>query len=655
MILGTYEGWGSTLITGKFNQKQHEEILIAICKQRWFHFRKTEGFVFDRDSGLLWNTEVGHPYQQENNGTYKREDAQKILRQLSIDRIEDWTFPTEEEYSLLVNELGMSDFPYYHLLQFPPLFQTEIGLPLPQLESGSLLVCSHGFLTQNYRDAVQRQFPEYTAQFTLELFLSQRLFPVFQEEKINFLYRQALDDYKLTKKRSKTPYNHDTRLIFLFNAKEISQHFEEENVDQSFLQYAYAVQKASHFFMEKLSQYEEVNEEYLDEFQRIRQKLSRKYQYSNHLSPEENQELATQGEFFQKHFAFGTDGIRKQFLNILAQGQSIEQSVDEINQTDQSLLLLAKLEKEERVSFVLLLENMSNILCKSILHMEFFQEHQDFVTTSLSAWEEFQEDYKDLKRRQFPQLTKLCKEMKIPAPICQSWLHQWGTLRFSLETLLTPLLEFALKGNLLEKDEEGITPVEDLVEILSNYKSAVDHYFLEKRVPLERKYMQQNNPFQSNTPNTFSAFFTSQIELYELSCDFLEDFTDILFLIPLIPVRQFLLLWVKPIFSIQVEGVLQYLSTQDTSREHQSLVRDFSWFKQENLLPYVYHRKEILSALESRGADFSLLLQRLENKYNEQMVTLPSPPPPTEKTEARLDELVDVLLHRKEETPSEDV
>lgn len=610
-----------TLLTGNFQAQHQEALLDAISSQRWFYFKKRLGIIFDRTTGLVWNTDYGLPYQNEGRGTYKREVASKIREQLLLAGVKHWEFPTEEAYSKLVSELGVTDFPYADSLEFPPLFLIDPHSNKPQLDSGSLLLCSKHFFTQNYSDQIHLKFPEYSSQFTLELFLSHKLQPLFDNQEINGLYTKVLDNYKQGHKTSASQQTRVPRLIFTFDPKDLLTLYPSEVIDRSFLQYGKAVQSVTELFLHKLSQYEEVNQAHLIRFEHISLKLAKSYQDSPDLSQEENQQLASYHSFFQKQFTLSTQVIREQFLSIKAQGEGLEHRAEEASQTDRSITLLAEIEQEQRVSFSLLVENMANILCTSLGKMEFFQEHEQFVNTILNTWEQVQDNYKELKSQHFQAFIRQSIHSDIKSKIYTTWLVTWGKLRFFLDSLFTPLIEFSIKGHLLEpvelssQEENSAEQVntaryclaEEILRLFDGLKETINEFYLKKQVAIYEKNVKLS-------PTTAEATTTLQScwELYQLFSQFQENFAPLLFSIDSSDTRLFLISWSRPLLNLQVETLIHIFS-QDSDALH-PYMKELSQLKQQNFAPFVYSDRTYLQTLKQRETDFHLLTTRLKKE-----------------------------------------
>ncbi|MFI3254497.1 MAG: hypothetical protein R3Y63_09210 [Eubacteriales bacterium] len=621
----------------KFSSTSTDRILEEIDVQRWFFFKNKPNIMFDKTTGLLWNNPQGtssfYKHDKSGNGRYTYDEYTALIDVLSLDGFTSWEMPSMAQmrdfvssFTPLVKLKDIDKFGFY------PLVDTGRQIYLKSEttcdfnsssggQSGHLIICSPKFATNEYISQVTGNTPNYSEkerlQFTLDLFVEHDLMPIFDDPEVTALYNEIyfrkpelvarLTELQEAIAPLEAEFLASQQVVLLsstFDYKHILNNYPIEEIDHSVIQYAKAVQEVANDFMDKLAYYEEENREIMEEFTLISLKLSKKYEDSSKLMEQENELLEKRQYFFQKHFELGMDKVKTQLLNMKAQGSDLEQRIANINEEDKSISLLAQLEKEERAGFEFIVENMANIVRSALIKIEFFQDEKNFVGASVNAWEQWEDDYKIFKSTRFDELTSTCTEDEIEPEIFQKWLVDWQKTRYATEQLLVPLVEFALKGHLLSRNEGEVTTAEKIFTLLQEHKQNIDKFYLEEQKGIYQKFV-----FQAG--GDVQTKFEAESELYKILSAFQEKFTGILFALDSAEERMFLLNWAKQILNIQVEEILSFVADNDLSAISEEVLKEFSRLKQQNFTAFLSDSKAYSTALKEREKEFNSLVFKM--------------------------------------------
>ncbi len=116
-----------------------------------------------------------------------------------------------------------------------------------------------------------------------------------------------------------------------------------------------------------------------------------------------------------------------------------------------------------------------------------------------------------------------------------AWHSDWQSKRFLIEQRFLPLVEFAIKGNLLDS-------LDGVLKILQEYKVAVDKFYLQ-----ERKNIYQKFAFQAG--GELQEKFETESKLFKPTEKFQRSLQEIIFAREKSEERIFLLRWAEPLLN----------------------------------------------------------------------------------------------------------
>lgn len=256
--------------------------------------------------------------------------------------------------------------------------------------------------------------------------------------------------------------------------------YDVEAVDRSPVKFADAVQSVADILLKNLNRFENANADIIGKFFQLSLKLKTKNVDSPNLTEGENLLLYNRQQRLAQQIELGINDAREQLLSLKSQAEDISARLDRINHLPNSLSELATLEREPRPSFAFLVENAVRIINNSQRRVDFFIANQQFVENIIDRWADWNEDYEAFKTVKRKDFIARCSAAQIEQEIWQEWYADWQSKRFAIEQRFLPLVEFALKGNLLSTDGTE-SAAEQTLSILETYKYDVDDFFILKR------------------------------------------------------------------------------------------------------------------------------------------------------------------------------
>ena len=359
--------------------------------------------------------------------------------------------------------------------------------------------------------------------------------------------------------------------------------------------------------MDKLNYYESVKSETICNYNAISLLLAKDYEYNPNLTEEENFILKDRQDFLKKNLELGMNNVNAKLLSIKNQAINLENRIDEIDMTDNSIEELAKIEKEERASFEFIAENTAKILKNALLKIERFEKDKDFITNIIKYWNEWTEDYKNFKVTKKETLKNICEDDGIDEEERIKWFNDWNNRRFYIEKRFLPLLERGIKGEIISNEIEGKKQeniIEQVIKLLKQYKYDIDNFYLE-----ERKSIYQKFAFQAG--GDLQEKFEVESELYKITSRFQKELQTIIFKLNKVEDRIFLLNWASDIIDLQIDEILYFIKDKELNKISEEIINKFANLKRKNLDTYISDAQSYSEELARREKEYNSLIFKM--------------------------------------------
>lgn len=609
-----------------------DRILEAIKNQRWYFFKNKTKVLMDRDTGLLWANlryfQHGKNKESKNDEDDEISVSEKntVLNELIIDGYSNWVTPT---YKVIVDIIN-GRFPFFNadsngidncrywfcIRENKEAWVDSIDTAKTDFDNTAHnLPCTDALIIgSDYENNVSPNNPNYTEKerlmFTLDLFIQNDLWPIFDDEAITELFKKIYyEKPKLIKQLTElqTQIESLQTVVLLsseFDYTALLAKYDIKAIDSSVIKYYQAIQKWTNELLEKLDYYETEKEDVIRDFNIIGLKLGKKYENSDLLSPEENALLGDRQRYFASRFSLGMNSVKSKILAVKHQADELEYRIDEIDNGDDAIHQLALLEKEERASFSFIAENTAKIIRNALRKIEYFEANHQYVVWAIEAWEQWSEKYKVFRTTYREELKSSCEEDGIEEEIWQKWYEDWQTLRFRIEQKFQPIVEHELRERVAMIKEDEISVAQQIIAELEVYRNAVDTFYRE-----ERKGIYQNFAFQSN--GDIQDKFEAESKLYNLTAAFQKALQNIVFNCAKAEDRIFILNWANDLLDIQVDDVLAIISDNDLDKISETILTEFSELKRKNYEIYLADAKSYGEEQARRDKQFNSLLFKM--------------------------------------------
>ena len=619
-----------------------DRILEAIKNQRWYFFKNKTKLMFDKQTSLLfpnlayYNIGAGGIWST-CTGPYNSDSDLKFLNDLEINGIKNWELPTSIDIKQILNDRY---FPFYYNFQNDRCIRTNYSYYIfsVRVSDGGVNRCyaidrdsSNKFAFGNwgcgvfpkstvfidnldYRAKVSPNNPNYTEkerlQFTLDLFVQNDLWPIFDDEEITELYKKIYYEKpslleQLQEIQTQIESLQNVVLISsTFDYTALLAKYDMTAIDNSVIKYYQAVQQWTEELMEKLDYYEKEKETVIHDFNIISLKLGKKYENSDTLTEEENSLLRNRQRDFAVRFSLGMNSIKSKILAVKHQADDLEYRIDEIDSGDDAIHQLALLEKEERASFAFVAENTAKIIRNALKKIEFFEANHEYVVWAINTWETWTEKYKVFKTTYRNEMKGLCEDDGIEEEIWQKWYDDWQSLRFRIEQKVQPVIERELRGRIAMLHEDEISVAQHIIAELEVYRNDVDKFYRE-----ERKGIYQNFVFQSG--GDIQDKLETENKLYKLTANFQSALQSIIFNCTKAEDRIFILNWANDLLDIQIDDILALISDNDLDSISDTILSEFSRLKQKNYEIYLADAKSYAEEQARRDKQFNSLLFKM--------------------------------------------
>ena len=382
-----------------------------------------------------------------------------------------------------------------------------------------------------------------------------------------------------------------------FDYKPILAKYDVKAVNKSPIKYFEAVLSLTDELLNVLQDYEAAQADTIAEFLKISLKLSAKYTDNPNLTPEENSLLAERQKFLSQRLELGIDAPKRRILSVKAEAERFFDKLDKISDGDNFICELAALQAEPRADFDLLTESLSRIITDAQSKADFFAEHKNLVVTVVNAQSAWNDSYKSFKTSLREELSAICHEDGIEDEIFAAWYDDWQKKRFAIEQRFLPLVEFALKGNLLDS-------LDDVLKILVDYRDEVTKLYLN-----ERKNIYQKFAFQDG--GDLQEKFETEQELYKLSEKFQFDLQKIIFSRDKTEERIFLLRRAEPLLNISIDEISEFIRDKELDAISEEVLTQFAELRRQNFATYISDSKAYSEAVQKREKEFNALIFRM--------------------------------------------
>ena len=606
-----------------------DRILEAIKTQRWYFFKNKPKVLMDRETGLLWADLDNFDYKKGENTFYNYEEVKGILKKLTLGGYDEWSIPTNYELWNLVKD---KSFPYlagdnysikYKDWWYASSWYNSKDLYYEGAENGlnshndsGFLPCNRVLSYEGYKDKFLNKniYSENERfQFTLDLFIDNELEPIFNDDKITELYRNIfIEKPKLMKSLNEiqsqiNSLQEKVLLSSTFDYNTLLIKYDIKSINSSVIKYYEAVKQWIDELMDKLNYYESVKSETICNYNAISLLLAKDYEYNPNLTEEENFILKDRQDFLKKNLELGMNNVNAKLLSIKNQAINLENRIDEIDMTDNSIEELAKIEKEERASFEFIAENTAKILKNALLKIERFEKDKDFITNIIKYWNEWTEDYKNFKVTKKETLKNICEDDGIDEEERIKWFNDWNNRRFYIEKRFLPLLERGIKGEIISNEIEGKKQeniIEQVIKLLKQYKYDIDNFYLE-----ERKSIYQKFAFQAG--GDLQEKFEVESELYKITSRFQKELQTIIFKLNKVEDRIFLLNWASDIIDLQIDEILYFIKDKELNKISEEIINKFANLKRKNLDTYISDAQSYSEELARREKEYNSLIFKM--------------------------------------------
>ncbi|MBQ7704268.1 MAG: DUF1566 domain-containing protein [Selenomonadaceae bacterium] len=501
-------------------------ILVAIQNQRWYFFENNDKIIFDRFSGLIWiNLNQIFPYKNYRaNNSYKEvHDLVKNTNEKNwggynnwrvpekneiMDMIDDKTFPLHTGSNWRINNLNCwcIEYPNYGF-SYRDLDFEDHNNPTDYV---NVILCSDALKpAENFSSKPQA---------ILNIFKINKLIPKFDIPEANIIYKKLFAD------EPQQPAKVETSKINLpakFDYKPLLAKYDTAAINQSPVKFYKAVISVADEILNDVQKILAAHSKTFEEFSQLSLKINAPYSYGLWLEYKEKSLLENRRRTLAKLFEFGFDEVIENILALKDEAGKLSAECKNFMYAENILAELARIESKPHVSFEFLMESIAESVTVAQDKINFFNENKKFVAAIIDAQEVWSTDY-----------ISSINSGKIN-------YTDWRKLRFAIESNFLPPVEFALKENALSTET-----LLQVLEILREYKFAVDDFYIDKNAKLSRD-------------------FEDESELYKLAETFQSKMQKIIFACEKASARVFLQKWADNLTDISIYKFEDYYRDTD--------------------------------------------------------------------------------------------
>lgn len=289
-----------------------DKILEAIKNQRWFFIKSKPKVLLDRETGYLWaNLNCYNVCKNDNMDLYNPHTDYSVVKTYDFDGFKGWDLPTNEDFLFMIDD---TSFPFcsgtYHYIKNQKGRDLWNFMLSDCAYQSISLDCNYGLIgswpsgwlpytkvlveNTDYKNNIYQNNAVYTEkerlQFTLDLFVQNELWPIFNDDNITQLYKKIYFEKPvlLTQLQDLQTQIEGLQTITLlsseFDYKILLSKYDVSAINSSIIKYYKAVQQWIDELLEKLSYYENKKANSINEFNVLCMPYSRKYTEKDFLT-----------------------------------------------------------------------------------------------------------------------------------------------------------------------------------------------------------------------------------------------------------------------------------------------------------------------------------------------------------------------------------
>lgn len=532
-----------------------DKILDAISEQRWFFFKNKPKVVLDKYTGILWANLDYFDFFNENSEahTFTYREATEIVDNLELDGYKNWTIPTAKQMITMIND---KTFPFQdgnchrikNLDYWFALDGEDYCIDLDNYNRGKanvyLLPCNTSLTSDEYeKNVLDNRIYTQTEklQFTLNIFINNELEPIFKDDKITELYYKVyvekpilIKEYENIKKKIGS-FQDNVMLSSVFDFSVLINDYDINSINVSIIKYYKAVQKWIDTLIDMLEFFECEKVTVLKNFEEINETVLKPYEYELEMAEDENDVFEKRRNYLQKNIVLNMKDVKSKLLSIRKNADGIEQKIDSINNGENIIEELAKIEKTDRVSFELLAENTIDIVKNMLTRAEYFEKNKRVLISIINIEKSWSDDYKMLKVKFKSKFKNICEKEGVNSYNWNVWYRDWCLKRLNIEKLFLPLIQREFTSAIKENNSEAeqlVSVVEKILNCLQVYKDNIDDFYTNERknifnrcatlvdgellenVEVNKEMARLNSYLKGNIENIVSGLYTVDDKIF---------------------------------------------------------------------------------------------------------------------------------------------
>lgn len=600
-----------------------DRILNAIKNQRWFFFKNKPKVLMDKLSGLLWANLDYFPYRKnENRDNYYISELDSVINNYDFDGIEGFRVPTPIELWNMIYDKSFplqegSDWRIKNIDYWAVNYNgSYLGKDLDDngatadianrtvafIPCSSKLINNSNYENDFFNDNIYSE--KERLQLTLDLFVNNGLMPIFEDEEITKLYNNIyIEKPKLLEKLQEIEIQikeiqNITLLSSEFDYKSLLSKYNVKEIDSSIIKYYKGIQNWTNELLEKINYYENQKKDVLEECNNL--KINTLKKGTKNLSDEESEIINKPKKYFEKYCLSDMNFTKMKILLIKNQADELEERIDVINYSQNSIYDLAELEERKRATFKFIVENSANIIKNSLIKIEYFEKNKELITKLINICNKWKDDYNLFKTDYKENYKENCKSNDCIEETYLKFYAEWQNLRLIIQDKFNFLIERELKNHIQIKDENKEMAIEQLISALLNYRNSIDNFYQEKRIEINKKpSFESEEKFEVEDKIADCIFkLQSQIKNIIFNCINMED-------------KIFILDWVRDLLDIQIDEIVKYVNDKCDEKVSNINIQKILALKQKDYDIFLLNEKLYEEVVNSKKHKFNRLIKNI--------------------------------------------
>lgn len=370
-----------------------------------------------------------------------------------------------------------------------------------------------------------------------------------------------------------------------------------DEISKSVLQYSIYAQVWFSGLLDQFDEWECKHQDIIKKADEIKQLIDIEFTFSKCISHDEKSTFKHMNQYLQQYLDISFVSTKDFIFKMLQDHRTLEQAL----KLTKDLKNLARIEKQERPSFELLVEHSATLCKEKINTFSWFEQNITFIKDILSNFQQQYKSYMLFLDKSLQELFDFAYANAVDEEHAQKWMKEWREERLILLKQWLPLINAGLNKEL------STETVLATLQCLQNYQDHIDQFYLKERLGIYTKFAFQVNGHRQEQ-------LEKESQLVKLNHDFMNELQTVIFSTSTSREKLWLLQY-SEVWQQQLAQEIQTFLQQENLIERddiaQLVMHNMRKLQQQTLASCLQDAQRYNDALEQRNKETNIFIFKM--------------------------------------------